>query len=387
MLHFPSLLLRPFLLPFGAIVATTACHYSNSDAATEGGPEVTDEQAVRAGLDALTGSGEAPGALAQIRHPRGVSLTLRSGTADLNTGAPMVGADGSFRIGSITKSFTAVLVLELVEDGLVALDAPIEAHLPGVIRGSGEGVEIDGRNITVRHLLQHTSGFPDYLDFFPPTPEQPVPAAEQVALVLAHEPQFTPPGSGWAYSNTGYLVLGMLVERITGKDIASVLQERIIEPLGLTGTYWPPQGERALRGPHAHNYLPRPGGDRVDVTELEPTIAGAAGQLVSTPTDLNRFWQALFDDELIEPGLREQMTSAVSRRADSETGYALGLFRVPLSCGGFYLGHSGDHLGVHAQSGQGDDGRQVTVYITQRESDASSAGVSSVVDTAFCSRR
>jgi D-alanyl-D-alanine carboxypeptidase len=364
-------------------ISAIACH----DGAGE--PDLADRQAVQSALDALTASGQAPGALARIGDESG-SVTLRSGRAELGGEAPMVGEDGRFRIGSITKSFVAVAVLGLVEEGRVALDDPIDAYLPGVVHGTGAGAAIDGRDITVRQLLQHTSGLPDFLDHVPPDPERPVAPADQIARALEHEPEFSPPGSAWAYCNTGYLVLGMLVESVTGQDIASVLGERIIEPLGLTATYWPPDGERALRGPHAHNYLAAmPGGDLLDVTELEPSMAGAAGQLVSTPADLDRFWRALFGDELLEPALREEMTVTVPRTAGGppDDGYGLGLFRVPLSCGGSYLGHTGDHLGVHARSGRDQNGRQVTVYITQRESDESSAQVSSIVDMALCSGR
>jgi D-alanyl-D-alanine carboxypeptidase len=354
---------------------------------------VTDARAVQQALDVLTDADGAPGALIQVRARRGDSVTLTAGTSELGRAAPMIGAEGQFRVGSLTKPFVALAVLQLVADGEVALDRSIEVYLPGVVRGTADGASIDGRQITVRQLLQHTSGIPDYVRYFTAIPQEPVAPGDLVAFALEHAPDFEPPGSSWSYSNTGYLILGLLLERVTGKDIASVLVERIMQPLGLTQTYWPPAGERAIRGPHARNYTPRPGdpaGELVDVTDLEPSVAWAAGQLISTPTDLNRFWEALFDEGVLSDSLLREMTDALvlSDDFDPGAGYGLGLFRRSLSCGGFYWGHSGDHLGVQAESGRDDDdGRQVTVYITRRQGERTSEHIEQAVDVALCSGR
>jgi D-alanyl-D-alanine carboxypeptidase len=349
-------------------------------------PALPDAAALQQALDVLTTADGAPGALVDVRAGT-QALTLVSGSAIAGGDQPMVGEDGRYRAGSITKSFTAVAVLTLAESGALELDDAIETHLPGIVIGSGEGAAIDGREISIRELLQHTSGLPNYTDYIESIPDEPVAVEDQIALALAHEPSFAPPGSSWRYTNTGYLVLGMLIERVSGQRLPAVLDERIFAPAGLVDTYWPEPRERALRGPHAHNYTPAPDGALMDVTELEPTIAGAAGQLVSTPRDLNRFWQALFAGELIGAQTLEAMLTTVPlpERFGTEAGYGLGVYRLPLSCGGFYWGHGGDHLGVQTLAGRAESGPSATVYITRRQGDETSEHLRVVLDVALCS--
>jgi D-alanyl-D-alanine carboxypeptidase len=351
---------------------------------------ITDAGAVRAQLDLLTGTDRIPGALAQVRDRHGRSVTVTSGTAELGTDRPMVGSEGRFRIGSVTKPFTAVAVLRLVSRHRVRLDAPIETYLPGVVRGTGDGAEIDGRNITVRQLLQHTSGLPNYTDYLDFTNlNRPVEALELIRLALSHRPDFAP-GERWKYSNTGYILAGMLVERLTGKDIGSAVTELVIRPAGLPDTYWPPAGERDIRGPHAHNYMvdrANPQGPLVDVTEFEPSWAGASGAMVSTPTDLNRFWQELLGGRLLPVRELAEMRSVVpAPDMGPDFGYGLGLVRTPLSCGGYAWGHEGDVIGVSDITARDDTGRAATVYITARTGDAAANRLHNTLDVAFCAQ-
>lgn len=120
---------------------------------------------VQAQLDLLTTVDRVPGALAQVRDRRGRLVTMTAGTSELGTDRPMVGADGRFRVASVTKTFVATAVLRLAARDRVRLDEPIETYLPGVVRGTGDGAAIDGGNITVRQLLQHTSGVPNYTEW------------------------------------------------------------------------------------------------------------------------------------------------------------------------------------------------------------------------------
>lgn len=343
-------------------------------------------RAVQRQLDLLTGVDGIPGALAQIRAGGGRSITLTSGTAELGTGRPMVGGHGRYRVGSATKPFTAVAVLQLVDEGMVRLDEPIETYLPGVVRGTGDGADIDGQDISVRQLLQHTSGIPDYLDYLNlPDWDRPVDAAELVRLALSHKPDFDP-GKGWNYTNTGYLIAGMLVERLTDTDIGTAVTERVVVPAGLHDTYWPPAGERQIRGPHARAYTVNPAdpqGPLVDITEFEPSVAGAAGALISTPSDLNQFWRRLFDGQLLP---RQQLAEMKTVMLDGPgKGYGLGLQQIQLSCGGSFWGHGGDHLGTSTRTGRDATGRQATVYITAQTGSAQAkARLKHTVDTAFC---
>src|SRR5688500_9441730 len=107
-------------------------------------------------------------------------------------------------------------MLQLAQSGAFALDDAIDAHLPGVVVGTGEGAAIDG-SISIRELLQHTSGLPNVTDYIESIPDDPVAMKDWVALALAHAPSFTPPGSAWRYTNTGYLVLGLLIEHVSGQ--------------------------------------------------------------------------------------------------------------------------------------------------------------------------
>ncbi|MFI6026580.1 serine hydrolase domain-containing protein [Amycolatopsis magusensis] len=281
-------------------------------AVAERGP-ITDVAAVRAQLDLMTSADRIPGALAEVRDGRGRSVTMTSGTAELGTDRAMVDGDGRFRIASVTKPFTAVAVLQLVARNQVRLDAPVETYLPGVVRGTGAGSAIDRRDITVRQLLQHSSGLPDYVRFVDPAERnQPVEAAELVRIASSHQPDFAP-GQGWKYSNTGYVLAGMIVERVTHKDIGTAVTELVIRPVHLRDTYWPPAGGAADPRParaQLHRGQGRSGRaagrrhrvraflgrrvrcDGVDAVGSQPVLAGAArwpaAAKLGTGPDANR---------------------------------------------------------------------------------------------------
>jgi D-alanyl-D-alanine carboxypeptidase len=159
------------------------------------------------------------------------------------------------------------------------------------------------------------------------------------------------------------------VARVTHKDIGTAVTELVIRPAHLPDTYWPPAGERHIRGPHARNYTVAkadPAGPLVDVTEIEPSWAGASGAMVSTPSDLNRFWQRLLGGRLLPRwALAEMQTTVPAPGLGPDMSYGLGLIRVTLPCGGQLWAHGGDLLGggVANISGRADSGRAVTVYI------------------------
>lgn len=328
-----------------------------------------------------------PGALNWVRDRRGDAV-LTSGVADVTSRAPMRG-DSSFRIGSMTKMFVATVVLQLVGEHRVVLDAPVERYLPGVVRGHGN----DGRAITVRQLLQHTSGIPDYLDYLS---EQEVlkdplahhDPADLVNLALAHPPTFKP-GTGWSYSNTNYLLAGMLIEKVTGHTYGQEIRRRIITPLGLRRTYVPGDAS-VIPGPHPHGYA-RPGQDAplMDLTAINPSVAGASGSMISSGTDLNRFLGALVGGRLLRPAqLREMMRTRPTGSPDGSA-YGLGLESDPLPCGGLYWGHDGGILGYQTLGGATVDGRQATdmVNLYPGESDAQDQDTKAAVQTALCEDR
>jgi D-alanyl-D-alanine carboxypeptidase len=328
-----------------------------------------------------------PGALIRVRDRRGDAV-LTSGVADVTSRAPMRG-DSSFRIGSMTKMFVATTVLQLVGERRLALDAPVERYLPGVVRGHGN----DGRAITVRQLLQHTSGIPDYLNYLNLQEVLEDPLAHHdtrdlVNLALAHPPTFKP-GTGWSYSNTGYLLAGMLIEKVTGHAYGQEIRRRIIKPLGLRQTYVPSDAS-AIPGPHPRGYA-RPGQDAplMDLTAINPSVAGPSGSMISSGTDLNRFLGALVRGRLLRPAqLREMMRTRPTGSPDGGA-YGLGLESDPLPCGGLYWGHDGGILGYQTLGGATVDGRQATVMVNlyPGDSDAQDHDTKAAVQTALCEDR
>ncbi|MDL4816899.1 serine hydrolase domain-containing protein [Actinomadura opuntiae] len=363
-------------LAVGAL-AGTGVHRGPAAAAAErpGLPEI---------MNRLTTTDGAPGALLEVRGRNGRTV-LTSGVGDVRNGTP-VPRDSSFRVGSVTKIFVATTVLQLVAEHRVALDAPVERYLPGVIRGHGN----DGRRITVRQLLQHTSGLPDYLDYVTPQDILKDPLAhhdlrEMVDIALDHHRVFKP-GRKWEYSNTNYLVAGLLIESVTGRPYGEEITRRIIEPLGLRATSVPGDAS-AIPGPHPRGYVrPGEGAPLMDVTEINPSVAGPGGGMISNGTDLSRFMQALLGGKVLPPAqLREMMRTRSTGGSDGRA-YGLGLESRRLPCGGLYWGHPGDMLGFETVTGATVDGRQATVMVNLDPggSDAQDADMQTAVQTALC---
>ncbi|MFJ4095573.1 serine hydrolase domain-containing protein [Kitasatospora sp. NPDC089913] len=332
-------------------------------------------------LDGLVADGGGPGALAAVRGADGRTRTYTSGVADLRTGAE-VPVDGQVRIGSNTKSFVAVVVLQLVAERKVELDASLDTYLPGLVRGEG----IDGRRITVRQVLQHTSGLPDYTDFLElSSATQYFEPRELLDAALAHKADFAP-GTGWKYSNTGYVLAGLIVQRITGRPLGEVVTTRVIDRIGLRHTYFPAPGETGVRERHPHGYfVATPGGPPVDVTEMDPSWAWAAGAIVSTNTDLNRFFSALLAGELMPAAQLAQMRTTVpAEYLGPGARYGLGLASTPLSCGGASWGHGGSIPGYITRGGVTEGGRAVSIAMTTVVSPDVKPRVAAAVDEALC---
>lgn len=338
----------------------------------------------RAALDALVDDHVFPGALAHV-DPADATYDVTAGVGDLATGAE-VPVDGQVRVASNTKTFTATVVMQLVGEGEVVLDEHVETYLPGLLRGEG----IDGAAITVRQLLQHTSGLPNYtqyLGFEDPFAlrDTYLPARELLDIALEHPAVFAP-GERWEYSNTNYTVLGLLIEEVTGRPYAEQVTERIIEPLDLERTYVPLPGERELREDHPRGYHPDADGELADLTEIDPSWGGAAGEVVSTPSELTEFFQALVGGELLEPAQLTEMQRTVEMPEGwPGDGYGLGLSLDVLSCGVELWGHGGDIFGYSTRGGATEDGAGVTLAVTALPTDeAELAALDEVVDTLVC---
>jgi D-alanyl-D-alanine carboxypeptidase len=303
----------------------------------------------------------APGATAFVSGPRG-TWAGSAGVADRASRQPMR-PGARMRLQSVSKIYTAALILRLAQERRLRVDDTVERWLPGVV----QGVELDGRLITVRHLLQNTSGLHDDL----PGYTSPAEYLEQrydvhtreelVARAMRHRPDFAP-GTAWAYSNTGFILAGMLVERVTGRSLQQEITDRIVRPLGLRDTTWPGTAP-SLPRPHANAYELFPTGELIDVTSQVP---GDPDSIVSSTADLDRFFRGLLGGRLLRPAQLAEMRRTVPVNADVEPiwpggRYGLGLARRPLPCGGFYWGHDGGDAGYITVTGVTGDGRRSAV--------------------------
>ncbi|MEV3857118.1 serine hydrolase domain-containing protein [Streptomyces sp. NPDC050095] len=335
---------------------------------------------VQQGLDALVRSDGVPGSLASVTGRDGGTRTYTAGVADVTTGEP-VPHDGQVRVGSNTKTFTAVRVLQLVAEHRVSLDAGVDDYLPGLLRGDG----IDGHRIKVRHLLQQTSGLPNYSEYLDDE-VRPYTPRELLDRALRHQAHFAP-GEKWEYSNTNYVVAGLLVEKVTGRPLAEELERHVIRRAGLRHTYFPAPGETALREAHPKGYYQdAPGTPLVDATEWDPSWAWAAGELVSTPSDLDRFFGALLSGRLLPQPQLARMRHTVPAGSPFPAGarYGLGLVSTPLSCGGVSWGHGGSMTGYESRVGVTEDGRAASVAVTTQPGRATQQRMEKLVDTALC---
>ncbi|MET8448304.1 serine hydrolase domain-containing protein [Streptomyces sp. NPDC005209] len=302
------------------------------------------QAAVRAGV---------PGVTATAEDAHG-TWSATAGVGDTGTGKPRSTAD-RYRVGSITKTFVSTVLLQLEAEGRLSLDDTVDRWLPGVVRGNGH----DGRTVTVRRLLNHTSGIFNYTadedfgrtyflkDGFFRHRYDTVTPLDLVAIAMKHKPDFAP-GTSWNYSNTNYVLAGMVIEKVTGHSYATEITRRILRPLHLTATSLP--GTRVT--------VPRPSsraystlaltatGPTYDVTTLNPSIASSAGEMISDSADLDRFYSALLGGKLLPPRQLKEMKTTVKSQIPN-SGYGLGLIDTTLSCGVHVWGHDG---GIHGSA-------------------------------------
>ncbi|MFC9926380.1 serine hydrolase domain-containing protein [Streptomyces sp. NPDC127190] len=331
------------------------------------------------------------GVQARVTTASGWDLVATAGVARAGGNRP-VPRNGYFRMASTGKALMATVVLQLADDGKLSLDDTVDHWLPGVIDGNGN----DGRKITVHQLLQNTSGLHDDLPGFD-TPQQyyrhryDTYTPEQiVARAMKHHPDFRP-GTGWGYSNTGYVVLGMIVEKAAGRPWQQEVGSRILKPLGMDHTYLPGTAS-TLRRPHADGYQVFASGERTDVTEqIVPDLGG----YVSTTADVNRFFRGLLGGRLLSRARMAEMQDTVPVPKRFEVfwpggRYGLGLVNRPLSCGGSYWSHEGGEAGYITLNGATDDGsRTVTVSMSTSFNDLPETirqqkAASALVDRALC---
>ena len=229
-------------------------------------------------------------------------------------GTPPPAAGQRFRIGSVTKTFTATMVLQLVDQNRIGLDDPVGRYLPGVIPAGG--------TITIRELLQHRSGLDNYTDYplwMDQAERSPSIRPIDALRFAASQPLLFPAGSQWAYSNTNYIALGLVIEKVTGHPFGQELRQRILKPLALSQT----ELATTRRLPDLHD------------EGTNPNLPWAAGGIVSDAQDLARFFSALLSGHLVS---RASLAKMMQTAPSSQDG--LGIFAADLPCGRFW-GHNG----------------------------------------------
>ncbi|WP_392892410.1 serine hydrolase domain-containing protein [Streptomyces sp. LN699] len=324
-------------------------------------------EAMQCLLQRAVTEGGLPGILAEVRDGDRQWFGT-AGVADTRTGRKRAQQD-RFRIGSISKTFVATVVLQLAAEGRLSLDDTAEQWLPGRVRGHDH----DGAGVSIRMLLNHTSGVFNYTDDQAALNRcETHPPESLVQIAMSHPPTFTP-GSGWAYSNTNYVLAGMIIERVTGRALAEEITERISRPFGLAGTYLPHDSDPTILGPHSRHYtkLFRTdiGAPVHDATELDASMFWAAGGMISTAGDLNRFFGALLGGRILPPDQqRDMFTTVPTRNWISNAAYGLGVSSVRLPCGETVWGMGGALFGswsyaYGARAGAGDGEQMVTINV------------------------
>ncbi|WP_431917705.1 serine hydrolase domain-containing protein [Nonomuraea jabiensis] len=304
-------------------------------------------------------------------------------------------ANGHVRIGSNTKTFIATVVLQLVGEGRIGLDDPVDDYLPEF------GLD---RRITVRMLLQHTSGVfnftgeyyedglvvpgivwsgQEWVDnrFRTYRPE------ELVRLALSKPARFEP-GTDWSYSNTNYVLARLLIEKVTGRSLAAEMRRLILGPLGLSGTVVPDTSPE-IPEPHAHAYYRYEEAGReetVDVTRQNPSWISTGGDMISTTQDLHTFISALMGGKLLPAPLLAEMCTP-----EPKAGYGLGVFVQKTECGGTVITHNGGIAGHGALMYSTPDGsRTLTAALNYVDdvamslAEAFQKATRRLVDEVFC---
>jgi D-alanyl-D-alanine carboxypeptidase len=313
--------MRRFLLPFCALpFAVLACGSSSSTPApsqpADAGPQI--DIACEDFASALQADLDAERAKEKIQHAAIAVSTPRCGKRVFSSDDPAAKvkpeADWLWQVGSVTKTFVGSTVLSLVEAGKLGLDDALVKYLPSFPNAA---------NITLRHLLSHTSGIFDYLQApevgtsLTQDPGRVLSADELIGFAAAHPPNFEP-GKGWAYSNTNFVILGRVIEKATGDELGATLHSRAIGRAGLTHTFF------ASTEKPVGSAVPGFEGGKDVTTLYHPSLWGAAGAVQATPGDLLDWVEKLYaTNDVLTEASRTQMTTPGKTNV-SYLGYGLG---------------------------------------------------------------
>jgi D-alanyl-D-alanine carboxypeptidase len=362
---------------FGLVVM--ACGATTNDATpatatgTSGRPAFADQ--LQPLIEQKLHDNAIPGAVVLIEKAGEGRWLQTFGTSAVGGKMP-VRPDDHFRVGSNTKTMTATVVLQLVQEGKVRLDDPVSKHYSGVPNGD---------SITIAQLMEMRSGLADYMDdpaFLQQTHKVWRPQ-ELLALSFAKPVHFAP-GAQWEYTNTNYILLGLIIEEVTGMSAPEAFQQRIFEPLDLVGTSLPARSDNTISDPHAHGYMFQAEGTDIDNLELAPeqqaaALAGTlepedvtdwnpspgwtAGAVISTAEDMAAYTKTLVAGGLLDDRtqqLRLDSIQPVDPSNPGGIGYGMGLARIPRNL----IGHTGKIAGFDSVAGYDPDVGLLVVILT-----------------------
>lgn len=313
---------------------------------------------------ALTGLVEAkdgpPGVIAVIQRG-GERVTHKAGVADVKAGS-LMGAANRMRIASVAKAFSGAVALSLVDDGLLSLDDTIGQRLPDL--------PATWHAVTLRQLLAHTSGLPDFTAsraFAEAVGKSPkvAPPPRTLLSYVASQPLNFPPGSAYRYSNSDNVVVGLMAETVVGVPYGDVLRRQVLDPLNLRSTLLP--GSAKLPAPFIHGYAKDKGGRLEDVSQVVAFggWAWASGGIVSTPNDLNSFVRGYVAGRLFGGAARSEQYEFVKGHSEppgpGRNSVGLALFRYRTGCGAVF-GHTGSILGYTQLIASTRDGRRSLTF-------------------------
>jgi CubicO group peptidase (beta-lactamase class C family) len=313
----------------------------------------TQDAGMIAEIDALMGAyeGAVPGAAVLVVRDGAPVVRRGYGLADLEQGMPVTPAT-NFRLASVSKQFTAAAILLLAEDGRLGLDDPVQTWLPTL--------PPDARAVTIRHLLTHTSGLIDYEDVIPESMTGQLHDADVLALLATEDRTYFPPGAAYRYSNSGYALLALIVERASGRSFADFLRRRIFEPLGMSATLAYEAGISTV-GRRAYGYsLANGSWKRTDQSQTSAVLGD--GGIYSSIDDLAKWDAALADDRLLAAESRRLAFAPAARTDDPAVQYGFG-WRVT----GESLWHSGETIGFRNVIVRFPERRLTVVILTNRD--------------------
>jgi D-alanyl-D-alanine carboxypeptidase len=361
-------------LTAAALLAASAIATPATTTSTRG-PQLQED------LDALVAAG-VPGAILVIRDGNR-TVSLASGLGNVGEQTPMRPGD-RFRIASHTKTYVATVVLQLVSEGKLRLEDTVEQWLPGLVP--------NGDEITIRQLLNHTSGLFDYENdprVFEPYINGDLAyhwgPLELVRIAVSHEPLFEP-GAAQSYSNTGYILAGLIIKAATENTLRGELSRRIFQPLHLRATSFPTRP--GIAGRHAHGYIILGEPPAIDLTGISPFV-WAAGAIISTGADDLSFYRALLSGRLLRAGLLREMKETVPvEGAPPGAGYGLGLTRAGTPCG-IAWGHNGAFGGFYSDVYSSENGRHQALLMVNLDETSQTEDFKSLfyelLDKAYCS--